>query len=91
MTVAELMDRMGSRELDDWKLFYNQEPFGAERDNWHMGVLASLFQNSRRRKSSDPKTKPGDFLYGTVNDNKEDETARTLAALDAMAIKKTDL
>lgn len=92
MTVAELSDRMGASELDNWRRFYNQDPFGSERDNWHMGVLASLFHNSRRRKNSDHKVKPGDFFYGAVIDNKDksEETARTLASLDAMATKKVD-
>lgn len=89
-TVAEVNDTLGAAEFENWKRYYNQEPFGAERDNWHMAVLASLFANSLRQKNSDPKTRPVDFFYNSVSDSKERETQATLAALAAMAQPKPE-
>lgn len=90
MTVAELENRIGATELDDWITFYNEEPFGPERDNWHMGVLAALFQNSKRTKKTDKVWSPLHFMYGEKAQQRQRdlETKKTLAALSAMAVKK---
>jgi hypothetical protein len=53
MTVGELMARMGAGELVEWMAYYSIEPWGAERDNLHAGIIAATVANSNR----DPKKK----------------------------------
>lgn len=33
---------MSSREFTDWQAFYQIDPFGAQRDNWHAAMLAMV-------------------------------------------------
>lgn len=41
MTVAELQQRMSSREFTEWMAFYQLEPFGPWRDDIRIGVLGA--------------------------------------------------
>lgn len=61
MTVDELLDRMSSRELTEWMIYYEMEPFGAARDNLHAGIVAATMANVNRAKGRKP-LKPGDFM-----------------------------
>jgi len=86
-TVAELESSLGSRELTEWLAYYKLEPFGQERDNWHTGVLASMYANVHKA-SGKPASKPSDFIYGAKDTTKERQTVSTFAALDSMAVNK---
>jgi hypothetical protein len=59
MTVGELLGRISSRELSEWMAYYMLEPFGAERDNLHAGLVAAMVHNvnrdPKRGKAADPK------------------------------------
>lgn len=52
MTVRELSDRIGARELDEWKAFYRISPFGDERADWRAAQLSCMFANVHRGKGS---------------------------------------
>lgn len=63
MTVAELLGRIGSRELSEWMAFDSLEPFGEERADLRAGIVAATVANVNR----DPKKQrtpyaPQDFL-----------------------------
>ncbi len=61
MTVAELLERISARELMEWTAYYQIEPFGEERADLRMGVLASTFANVNRGKHQKPFS-PDDFM-----------------------------
>lgn len=67
-------------------IYYRLEPWGPERDNWHFGLLASMYANRYREKGK-ASVEPTDFLWGAKDKTKERQTGSTLAALDAMAVK----
>lgn len=61
MPVGEMLGRMSSAELAEWRAFYGIEPWGDERADLRMGILASLYANSKRRRAS-KRLKPIDFM-----------------------------
>lgn len=69
MTVAELLARISSRELSEWMAYYSIEPFGAERDNLHAGIIASATVNLWRDSEDEP-VKPQDWQlqFGAEDD-----------------------
>ena len=63
MTVAELGDRMSSRELSEWMAYYSIEPFGDERADLRSGIVASTIANvNRDPKKQKTPFKPVDFM-----------------------------
>lgn len=61
MTVAELGQRVSSRELVEWSEFYKLEPFGDARHNVHAGMICATIANTTPRKSP-RQFKPEDFM-----------------------------
>lgn len=61
MTVAELLARISSLELSEWAAYYGIEPWGAERDNLHAGIVASATVNLWRSDSDNP-VRPQDYI-----------------------------
>jgi hypothetical protein len=49
-TVQELLERISSRELSEWAVFYQQEPFGQEADWLGSAIVASTVANANRGK-----------------------------------------
>lgn len=63
MTVAELLERMSSREFSEWMLYYDLEPFGEERADLRQAMTTSAVHNSVIAQSKHPKwTKPENFM-----------------------------
>ena len=63
MTVAELLDRMSSREFSEWMAYYAIEPFGEERADLRQALTTSAVHNSIQAQTKRPKwTKPEDFM-----------------------------
>jgi hypothetical protein len=60
-TVAELLQRIGSRELTEWMAFYRMEPFGFEADLYGHAVTAASVYNVNRPKGR-KAVSPLDFL-----------------------------
>ncbi len=48
---------MTPAEFQEWKVYFNIEPFGARRADIHAGLIASVIANVNR----DSKTKPEPF------------------------------
>ncbi|HWV23262.1 MAG TPA: hypothetical protein VNZ58_03655 [Thermomicrobiales bacterium] len=63
MTVAELLDRMSSREFSEWMAYYELEPFGEERADFRQALTTSAVVNSVQAQTKHPKwSKPADFM-----------------------------
>jgi len=61
MTVAEMLDRISSTELNEWMLFYEMEPFGSEADFLGHAITSSTIANVNRSKGK-KAMKPKDFM-----------------------------
>ena len=57
------MRRMGASLFAEWRAFYALDPFGEERADLRMGVLASVLSNLFRGKRGRRKA-PADFMLG---------------------------
>jgi len=55
-TVAEI-EQIGSRELTEWIAYYGIDPFGNDREDLRMGIVASTMANTvaRRGRALVPK------------------------------------
>lgn len=82
--MAELSATMSAREFDQWKEYYQLEPFGQERDNWHMAKLATLYMQAHSKK----KVTTDDFMYRSAEETRERETRATMSAIAALAKPK---
>lgn len=59
--VEGLAESMSYRQFVKWGEYYNTEPFGEERADLRMGILASTLVNIQMPKNS-RRTKPADFM-----------------------------
>jgi len=92
MTVRELLERIDSRELTEWAVYFGLEPWGTEVEDWRAGLVAATIANVNR----DPKQRrkpfePADFMPRREQTAAEEQSveeqariletwARTLAA-----------
>ena len=86
MTVAELLDKVSSRELAEWMLYFQLEPWGTEIDLYGHAMTTSTLMNIYRGKDTEavspfevmPKfdVKPADEAI--------DETINMVTMLNAM-------
>lgn len=86
-SIAQIDRNISARELRDWIEYDSIQPFGHERDNWHMGVLASILINQYLSKGQRPKN-PNDFMFRTTKQVKQSETNKFLNTLETIAKKK---
>ena len=61
MPVAELLERISSRELSEWIAFSQLEPFGAETEFLGHAITASTVANVNRPKGHKAYA-PDDFM-----------------------------
>jgi hypothetical protein len=61
MTVSELLSRISSRELTEWSIYYQLEPFGSQIDLLGNAITSATVANVNRRKGS-RAFKPADFM-----------------------------
>lgn len=62
MTVEEMLERMSSRELTEWRAYWEIEPWGEERADLRVGTLSAIVANVARGKGQRPFS-PADFFY----------------------------
>lgn len=86
MTVAELSNRLGAGELEKWLKYYEQEPFGQMRDNWHAAQLACIYINSNRPRNSQAAT-IDDFLYRSEHERGKMKIQKLMSGMNALAAK----
>lgn len=75
MTVSELLDRMDSRELAEWRAFYNIEPFDERRKDLQSAIVASTFYNVMRQKGRAKKVT--DFMPDFSKGRQDQESLNT--------------
>ncbi len=61
MTVGELLNRISSRELSEWQLYFEYDPFGGERGDLQAAIVASTVYNMLRGKDA-KVANPADFM-----------------------------
>jgi hypothetical protein len=82
-SIGEVL-QLPHRELEDWGLYWKEEPWGAYRDNMHAALIIA---NLLRPHMEDP-AKPIDlaaFMFENPEDRRERERARTALQLRARA------
>tara|TARA_B110000908_G_C10121341_1_gene387751 strand:+ start:376 stop:648 length:273 start_codon:yes stop_codon:yes gene_type:complete len=87
MTVSELDARMTSREFAEWMIYFQIEPFGPARQDYHAALISTVVANSSGNKMS-----PNDFIkpFEVVNRVPEviDEDEFSAKQLQMMSIFK---
>ena len=80
-TLSEI-EQIPERELQEYELFYQEQPFGLWREDYRTAQISHLLAMINR----DPKAKPpelSDFMpfykESAVNDEEDDGTAEYLA------------
>jgi hypothetical protein len=73
MTVAELLQRISSRELSEWMAYYRLEPFGDERGDLQAGIVASAVYNVYRDPRKTDPFEPRDFLLEFAEPEEEEK------------------
>jgi hypothetical protein len=73
MTRQKLMQRLTSRELMEWQVYYGLEPFGQERDAAHAGMIASTVANFSGFRKDGLVYKPSDFMVDYARDRELSE------------------
>jgi hypothetical protein len=68
---------MPAREFAEWRAYFNLEPFGQWRDNYHAAMIAHLIAQAFRDKRR-PKPEFEDFLFKDQYTRDEETEARML-------------
>lgn len=64
MSVREMLSRIDSAELCEWRAYYAEEPFGELIADQRHGILTSVLANVNRDVKKRPDAyKPTDFIY----------------------------
>lgn len=77
-------------EMDRWRRYWNEEPWGTHRDNLHMAVLAVELRKLRLTKGSKVPD-IDEFLFKLPEDPKEKRkslNAKLYAMVEASRVKK---
>jgi hypothetical protein len=74
MPVEEMLNRMSSREITEWRAFTSIEPVGEDRADLRHAMLCALLANANRDpdKQSSP-FKVTDFMFDWWNEKPEQE------------------
>lgn len=84
-TLEELNSRLSSSELTQWMAYYQLEPWGAWRDNWHTAILAKLTFDVNRGKQ--PPVKMDKFMFSDAELDAEKKAKQFAAQLNALSTK----
>lgn len=86
MTVEELLDRIGSKELTEWRAFERIDgPLGSWRDDHRAGVIAASFANRFLNEGDRPLT-ASEFIpkWEVAEDIEEDPRAKAEEQMSLM-------
>jgi hypothetical protein len=78
MTVRGLLKTIDAKELEEWKAFYNIEPFGEERQDIRAAMICCTLANVNRGKNQ-TAYKISDFLLRF--DPKPEQTPEEMKAI----------
>ena len=87
MLPSQMMADCSSLEFTYLKKYYQMEPFGAVRDNWHMAVLASQFASAHTGKGRTPP-KMSAYFYKDKTKQEDEQSNNFLTFLQANAKAK---
>lgn len=95
MTVADLGQRMSSRELSEWMAFYQLEPFGPEAFDAMNAISTAANVNAVRGAAGIKKAAEArSFLIGElIEDDSQDDhplLAKFMAATDHLGVNNGD-
>ncbi len=74
-----MLSEISSRDFAEWIAYSRMEPWGEERDDLRMGIIASTIANANRGKNQKPFT-PQMFMPQFEQETEEDAQARLMAA-----------
>ena len=72
-----MLSEISSRQFAEWMAYAQLEPFGEERDDLRMGIVASTIANVNRGKDKKPY-KPSDFMPSFEPVSEEEQVAQLL-------------
>jgi len=75
------MERLSSKEFTYLKQYFAIEPFGAQRDNWHVATLSNLFASVHTKKGRRAPS-VADFMY---KDSKSRERENNQSFIDFLS------
>lgn len=79
-----MLETMSWRQLQGWMEFYALDPFGEERADLRMGILASLIANSHRDAKQTPTPyAPSDFMPFAKSAAAEERAKKSGPLVDA--------
>jgi hypothetical protein len=81
-----MLGRMTSTQMAEWTAYFNLDPWGEERADLRMGILASLIHNMAGRVSKGNK-RAADFMPKFNTEPKRQTAKEMLNTLKAMAGK----
>lgn len=83
-----MLSEMDSRQYAEWMAYARLEPFGEDRADLRMGIIASTIANTSRGKGQ-KAYKPQDFIPQFENETEEEAGARLMAkAMQALGGKR---
>jgi hypothetical protein len=83
-----MLSEITSRQFAEWMAYAQLEPFGEERDDLRMGIVASTIANANRGKGQ-KAYKPTDFIPDFEPETEEQAQARLMAkAMAALGGKR---
>lgn len=63
---------MSARRFAEWRAYSMLEPFGPPAAFWQAGLIASTIRNVNRAKSTDPVSRPEDFMPESMKAERAD-------------------
>ena len=73
-----MLSEISSRDFAEWMAYSRLEPWGPDRDDLRMGIVASTIANSNRGKGQ-KAFKPTDFIPDFEPETEEQAQARLMA------------
>lgn len=83
--VDGLLGELSSTQLAEWLAYFRLEPFGEERDDLRMGIVASTIANVNRSAKRRKPYQPEDFMprFEDAEDDEETQALRLMAQMKA--------
>lgn len=79
-----MLSEMTSEQLSEWMAYYTLEPWGEERADLRMGILASVDANIHKSTKRKKPYKPEDFMPTFEEPDEAEMQARMLAKARAI-------
>jgi flagellar basal body rod protein FlgC len=75
-----MLGEISSRDFAEWMAYARLEPFGEERDDLRMGIIASTIANVNRDKGKKPYS-PRDFMPSFEQEDDETKIQKMMESL----------